>query len=118
MASRLEQLAEAVFTRHSLEARSLVQEMVRSGLSRELVEPAAGDPPLRVIAAALAELLAERHGLPVPAWTTEIGPLPQPFFAVERALRWPSLREQCERETPGPLRRRGIFAPAGFLAYA
>jgi hypothetical protein len=118
MATRLEQLAEAVLARRALEARSLVQEMVRAGLIGELVEPATADPPVRVVAAALAELLAGRHALPAPEWTSRVGPLSEPFFAVERALRWPRLREECEREAPEPLRRRAIYAPAGFLTYA
>ena len=118
MATRLEHLAEAVLTRQALEARSLVQEMVRAGLAHELDEPTQVSPAVRVVAAALAELLAQRHGLPVPAWAVRVGALSEPFFAVERALRWPSLREQCEREAPEPLRRRGIYAPASFLSYA
>lgn len=118
MATRLENLAEAILARRALEARSLVQEMVRAGLARELAEPALAAPDVRVVSAALAELLAQRHGLPAPGWTALVGPLPVPFFAVERALRWPLLREQCEREAPEPLRRRGIYAPAGFLSYA
>jgi hypothetical protein len=118
MATRLEHLAEAVLTRQALEARSLVQEMVRAGLASELADPTSAAPAVRVVAAALAELLAQRHGLPAPAWAALVGPLPAPFFAVERALRWPLLREQCEREAPEPLRRRGIYAPAGFLSYA
>jgi len=118
MATRLEHLAKAVLTRQALEARSLVQEMVRAGLAHELTEPTGVRPAERVIAAALAELLAQRHGLPVPPWVTQVGSLPEPFFAVERALRWPMVREQCEREAPEPLKRRGIYAPAGFLSYA
>lgn len=118
MAARLEHLATAVLTRQALEARSLVQEMVRAGLAGELTEPTTAPLDVRVVAAALAELLAERHGLPAPAWAAQVGALPAPFFAVERALRWPLLREQCEREAPAPLRRRGIYAPASFLSYA
>lgn len=118
MVTRLELLATAVLTRQALEARSLVQEMVRAGLGGELLEPASGDPAVRIVAAALAELLAQRHGLTAPPWVVQEGALPEPFFAVERALRWPWLREQCEREAPEPLRRRGIYAPAGFLSYA
>lgn len=118
MATRLEHLAEAVLARQALEARSLVQEMVRAGLAHELDEPTRVTAVVRVVAAALAELLAQRHGLLVPSWVAQVGPLSEPFFAVERALRWPALREQCEREAPEPLRRRGIYAPAGFLSYA
>lgn len=118
MAHRLEQLAEAVLARRALDARSLVQDMVRAGLSDELGNPETQDPSVRTVAAALAELLAERHHVPVPPWSTREGPLGEPFFAVERALRWPALRAQCEREAPEPLRRRRIYAPAGFLTYA
>lgn len=113
MATRLERLAFAVLAREALEARSLVQEMVRAGLAAELSEPAA-----RVVAAALAELLAQRHGLDAPAWTASEGALAEPFFALERATRWPLLRAECEREAPAPLRQRRIYAPATFLTYA
>ena len=118
MATRLERLALAVLAREALEARSLVQEMVRAGLAAELSEPATHDHATRVVAAALAELLAQRHGLDAPAWTASEGALAEPFFALERATRWPILRAECEREAPTPLRRRRIYAPATFLTYA
>lgn len=118
MATRLERLAMTVLAREALEARGLVQEMVRAGLASQLSEPATHDRTVRVVAAALAELLAQRHGLAAPAWTAAEGALAEPFFAVERAMRWPLLRAECEREAPAPLRQRRIYAPASFLTYA
>lgn len=118
MTARLERLAEAVLERRALDARSLVQEMVRAGLVGELTRPHGGNASMLSVAAALAELLAERHHVEVPAWCAAEGPLAAPFFVVERALRWPGLREQCEREAPEPLRSRQIYSPASFLTYA
>ena len=118
MTARLERLAEAVLERRALDAWSLVQEMVRAGLVGELARPDGVDASMLSVAAALAELLAEQHEVAVPSWCAAEGPLAVPFFVVERALRWPRLREQCEREAPEPLRRRRIYAPADFLTYA
>ncbi len=73
MATRLERLAMTVLAREALEARGLVQEMVRAGLASQLSEPATHDRTVRVVAAALAELLAQRHGLAAPAWTAAAG---------------------------------------------
>jgi hypothetical protein len=39
-------------------------------------------------------------------------------FLVDAAKRLPNLRLQCERESPEPLLRRNLFAPANYLTWA
>lgn len=115
----VEKLATAALQRDSLRLRSLVQDLlVGDRALHTLPRPVTDDPRVLAIAAALLELLASRTDQPPPAWTAEIGALPEPFFLLDAALRMPRLRELCETESPEPLRRRRLYAPPDFLTFA
>jgi hypothetical protein len=115
----LEALATAALERDSLRMRSLAPELLTGDQALgTLPRPVTDDPRLVVLAAAIVELLASRAGQPAPAWTAEVGTLPEPFFLLEAAHRMRRLRELCESESPEPLRRRRIYAPPDFLTFA
>ena len=68
--------------------------------------------------AAINELLAFQHRQLPPAWTQEIGALPEPFFLVEAAESMKRLRILCETQSPEPMRKRRLYAPPHFLQFA
>lgn len=78
-----------------------------------LPEPHGLDAAETAVAAALVELLASRAHEPPPRWAAAVGPAPQPVWLVRRDL--PRQRARVERESPPPLAKRRIFAPAGYL---
>ena len=59
--------------------------------------------------AALVEMTAARLGLPPPAWTRAVEPLPTPWFGT----RLRRLREHLLVHAPVSFRRRNIFVDAG-----
>ncbi|MCW5830747.1 MAG: hypothetical protein KIT79_15680 [Deltaproteobacteria bacterium] len=116
MKALLEQMAEALIARDALRLRELALEWARLGdLPASFAPPESTDRRVRIAAAALAELLAERSRVASPEWTKREGSLGTPFFALAAAERLKSVRALCERESPEALRRHGIFAPANFL---
>ncbi|GMV97594.1 MAG: hypothetical protein HRF43_11870 [Phycisphaerae bacterium] len=115
----LEQMAAAALSGEALALRSLAQDFLRG--HPRLVDcqcPASDDPHILAVSAALVELFAERTGQAGPAWAQNIGPVPEPCFLVRSAATMKNLRRLCERESPWPLRRRNLFAPADFLRFA
>jgi len=115
----IEQLAEAALQRDSLRLRSLTQDLLHEmpRLS-DVPRPASAEPRVLSTAAALVELLAARQKQNPPAWAREVGPLPEPFFLLEAAERMTRLRALCETQAPDPLRKRRLYAPPNFLAFA
>ena len=117
MPTPLEHIAMQILAKHPLEARSLTQDLLRHvSLLSHAPAPTGTDPTVRAIAAGLAELIASRHGTAPPAWTSAIGALPAPVYLVEATARSASMRARLERESPEPLRKRNLFAPASYLA--
>ena len=115
----LETLAETALRHDSLHLRSLAQDFVRDHPEfTSIPRPAIDNPQILGTAAALLELLAQRTGQTAPAWTREIGAVPEPMFLLEAATRMKRLRALCEAEAPEPLRKRGLFAPPDFLTFA
>lgn len=113
---QLTDMAEALLARDDLRLRLLVQAWLREKPRlRSVAPPETDDPQVLTAAAALAELFAERAHQRPPAWTANIGPLPEPFFVVAWAERPGFTRELCLAESPEPLRRRNIFSPPNFL---
>lgn len=115
----IEQLAQAALERDHLKLRSIVQDLTRlktdfSALSR----PPSTDQRLLVVSAALIELLAQRNNQQPPSWTKEIGALKEPFFLLESAATMKRLRMLCETQSPEPMRKRLLYAPPHFLAFA
>lgn len=115
----IEQLAYAALNGDALQLRSLIQDWLTENAPISACSPPANsDLTIRVIAAGLVELLAERRHEPAPTWTQTIGHLDQPLFLVKSALTMPRLRELCFRESPSVLKRRNLFAPPTFLEMA
>lgn len=112
----LEQMAEALIARDAPRLRELALDWARLGdPSVSFAPPESADHRVRIAAAALAELLAERSRVASPEWTKREGSFGTPFFALAAAERLKSVRALCEREAPEALRRHGILAPANFL---
>lgn len=111
-----ENIATAILANDALSVRSLVQDWLRSAPVFAIEStPISTDARVRVVAAAVVELLAERAGQPAPTWAAAESHLPVPLFLVEAASRSPKLRARVERESPEALRKHNVFAPAGYL---
>ncbi len=115
----LEQLAEAALNRDNLRLRSLAQDwLAQHPRLADVPRPRTSDPRLLSAAASLVELFAQRRRQDPPAWTREVGPLPEPFFLLESAASMKRLRALCETQAPEPLRKRRLYAPPNFLEFA
>ena len=115
----LRDLVSALVAGEALVARQWVADARRAGVVwTTFHDPCLSDPVAQAVAAGIAELLAQRAGQPPPAWTASVPAAPYAFFLVRAAHTMPRLRRECERESPEPLRRRRLFAPADFLTAA
>ncbi len=115
----LRDLVVALLAYDTLAARQWVADSLREGGDWESVpRPADLDATGMVVAAGVAELLAERAGQAPPPWAKAIEASPTPIYLVKAVLTMPRLRRLCEEEGPEPLRRRGILAPPDFLTVA
>src|SRR4051812_448047 len=115
----VEMLAAAAIEQNALAVRAIAQELLR--LDRPLADlpaPSQCDERGQIVAAALIELLAERSHQTPPDWTATMGSLAEPFHLLASSTRMPGLRAMCERESPEPLRRRKLYAPADYLTFA
>lgn len=113
---RIEQVAEAVLKGDGIIARSLVQDFFRECPHLvDIPKPQVDDVRLLAAAAALLELFASRLGQEAPAWTKDVGPLPEPIFLLKSATTMKRLRDLCKAESPEPLRKRGFYAPPNYL---
>jgi len=116
---KLEQIAETALAGEALRLRSLVQDwLVQNPRINNSKPPESNDPDIWAAAAGLVELLALRAGQSPPAWTAKVGAMRKPVYLVKSAGTMPRLRRECEIESPLPLRRRGLYAPAQFLSFA
>jgi hypothetical protein len=116
---RLEDLAQAALSGEALELRMLTQDWLRENPRLDTcAAPQSADPAILTVAAALVELFASRAGQPAPKWSGSVGPLAGPHFLLRAAQKMNRLRRLCEEESPLPLRRRNLFAPADFLTFA
>lgn len=116
---KIEELAEAALRREGLRLRSLTQDLLSGPLRLcEIPRPDTDDPRLLAAAASLVELFAARLGEEPPAWTQDIGPLPEPIYLVEAAEHLKRLRLLCETQAPEALHKRGFYAPPNFLEFA
>lgn len=116
MSTTAETIANAILSNEPLTARSLVQDWLRSApVFANEPPPATSDVRTRAVAAGIVELLADRAGQSAPSWTAAEGRLASPLFLVDAAEHSPTLRARIERESPAPLRKRNVFAPASYL---
>lgn len=72
------------------------------------VELAGLSPRLQNYVAAMVELASQRKGGDPPAWTREIEPLDEPWFATDL----PGLRLYLLRSAPVVFKRRNLFVDA------
>jgi hypothetical protein len=115
----LERLAEAALAGNALLLRGLAQDWLRENPRvTDCAPPQTDNPELLSVAAALVELFCSRLGQPPPPWSSDVGPLASPVFLLRAAATMKRLRLLCEQESPEPLRRRNLFAPAEFLQFA
>lgn len=79
----------------------------RAELAKAVADaPLTGVPPLfQNYVAAMVEMAAHRKGVPAPAWTRDVEPLAEPYFASDL----PGLRLHLLRASPVPFRRRNLF---------
>ena len=83
----------------------------------EKLSDAIADPPtptvplLNAILAALAEQLADEHGIEHPRWTRAFGRLAEPWFPPST----PRIRDSFEQSTPEAFRRRNLVLPRSAL---
>lgn len=116
---RIEQIAEAVLNGEGVTARSLVQDFFREDpYLIDIPKPDVNDVRLLATCASLLELFANRLEQKAPKWTNNVEPLSEPIFLVRAATSMKRLRELCEKESPEPLRKRGLFAPPNYLEFA
>lgn len=115
----IEQIAAAILYDDSLITRALVQDFLRSEPAlAEITRPETTDPVLLAVAASILELFAVRTHQPAPAWTKQVGPVEQPIYLLKAATHMRRLRDLCHDAAPEPLRRRGLYAPPDYLAFA
>ena len=116
---RIDEIAEAAIAGKALKLRSFAQDWLQQNTRlATAMPPASQDPLVLVVAAALVELLAERRHEAGPEWAHKIGAANAPLYLLKSAQTLPRLRQLCDAESPGPLRRRNLFAPPTFLEFA
>lgn len=115
----VDDMAEAALAGDAMRLRTVVQEWLRTRpVMAEVGPPVGEDMAQRVVAAGMVELFALRTGQPEPRWALDTGGLNESRYLVSSALRMKRLRAMCEAESPEPLRRRNLFAPADYLRFA
>lgn len=115
---RIEDIARAALAYEALTVRELIQDLLRGHPDWAAIpRPVAVDENTLVVAAALLELLALRNGAEPAAWTRETGPAREPIHLVRAATTMPRTRARVEAESPEPLRKRNVFAPAEYATF-
>lgn len=113
---KLEELVRAILGNDLLEARQWVADAQRTGMRFDsLPVPSLQSNRERALAAGLVELLAFRGEQAAPAWASQIGSLPEPFFVGKRLKEMRRSAEDAKLNGPEPLRRRNIYASPNFL---
>lgn len=115
----LNDLARTALSGDALQLRSLVQDFLNENptLSQAPMPSTSREEEL-IVAAALIELFAQRRDQAPPAWSANVGGMAEPRFLLRSAATMPRLRRMCQDESPAPLRKRNLFAPATFLQFA
>lgn len=114
---RVDDLALAARERRALDLRTMWRELLDADTKvSSLLAPNTEDPELLAIAASLVELLAARLDQSPPAWAGAVLPLGYPLLLV--TARTTARCDRLAEESPAPLRKRGLLAPAGYLTVA
>lgn len=115
----IEQIVVAAVNDDMLATRALVQSFLRGQpVLAELPQPETDSPLVLAVAAAVLELFSLRTQQLAPDWTRQVGPLDKPVYLLKSATHMRRLRDLCRDAAPEPLRRRGLYAPPDYLAFA
>ena len=117
--TKIEDLAQALLDHGGAQASQYAMDILTYPRLANLSMPKEVSYEVLVISAAMLELFAERRGEPPPAWTTEVGGVPQPglFLMGGYEKKYPRRGERWRQESPGPLKRRNLFASAEFMTF-
>ena len=113
----LENIARTAIDGDPLILRSLVQDWLSTTDLTEVDRPETQDHVVLAVAAGFVELFAQRTGQTAPTWTKDIAALFEAKYLVRSATTMKRLRQMCDQESPGPLKRRNLFAPADYLRF-
>src|SRR5437016_5556603 len=103
----LEHLVHAIIRGDLIEARQWIAEARRSPLQWDRIDyPRALSKRELVVAAALAELLAQRDGANAPSWTASVGGTNEPFLLDPGLEEMPRSLARAKDSAPEPLRKR------------
>lgn len=115
----LTSVVRSLLSQDTLSARQWVSDaLTERPIWSEVGKPTGLSSIELALAAAVAELMAERGQQRPPEWTADIAGVSEPVFLVESAKSMPRPRRLCQQEGPWPLRRRGFLAPPEFLTVA
>lgn len=109
----LERLATASLRRADVERRALWMELSEEAEAHLLARPSVADNRVVALAAAYAELLAERQRCSPPTWVHDVSAVSEGVYLVERSSEAGLARMRAQ--SPEPLRRRNLFAPASYV---
>jgi hypothetical protein len=115
----LRELVYALLNGDLLAARQWVADARRAGVDWQQVHRPQGLNEREItVAAAFAELLAERSGSLPPAWTAAIGGANEALILDPGLEQMPRSLARARSDGPAPLRRRNLVAPPDFLEVA
>jgi hypothetical protein len=114
----LRDLVDAILSGNLLVARQWVADARRTRLEWELcARPSGLDAREMVVAAGMAELLAERAGSISPAWTASVGPHTELLLLDPGLADMPRTFQHAKAEAPEALRKRNLVATPDFLDF-
>lgn len=112
----LRDLVDAILTGDMLTARQWVADAYRAHVDWPTLDlPEGLSARAVVVAAAVAELLADRAGAAPPAWTSTVGGSGEPLVLDPGLENMPRSFEFAQTDGPLPLRRRNLIALPDFL---
>ena len=115
---KLIHLVDLVLAETMRPARAIVMDLLREARLgklqfNEIAQPMHLDHDRLALCASLVEHMAAQVGRAPPQWTQNVGVAETPRYLVKFGL--PKMKSRYESEAPEPLRRRGFYAPAGYL---
>jgi hypothetical protein len=115
----LEDLVNAVMRGDLITAREWIADARRSNLQWEQIgRPERLNDRGLVVAAGLAELLAEREGTIAASWTEVIGGASEPLLLDPGLNEMPRSMQRAMTDAPESLRKRNLIALPDFLRIA
>lgn len=102
--------------RPRIEPLVLMNPRDKASYALHCARPDGMDPRELVVAAGLAELLAQRVGDQPPAWTRSVGAHSDPVL-LDPGIEMPRTLARAKRHAPDALRERNLFALPDFLEF-